>query len=54
MKQIEIYMKGVREQSAKYLRENVPEIQRLESLDDLHDLTLTEQKEVEEILFLEY
>ena len=43
-----------REKVSEYLRANVPEIQKLESLDDLQDLRLTKAAELDRILMLQY
>ncbi len=43
-----------REEGIEYLRANVPEIQRFEALDDLHDLKLVRETDYADILILEY
>ncbi|HJX05793.1 MAG TPA: hypothetical protein VJ461_03720 [Candidatus Nanoarchaeia archaeon] len=41
-------------EGASYLRANVPEIQRIEALDELHDLKLVKQVNLNDILILQY
>ena len=43
-----------RKEGIEYLRANVPEIKRVESLDDLKDLKLARQTDLGEILILQY
>ncbi|MBI4453901.1 hypothetical protein HY636_04630 [Candidatus Woesearchaeota archaeon] len=43
-----------RQEGIEYLRANLPEIQRVESLDDLKDLKLTRHTDIGVILMLQY
>ena len=43
-----------REEGIEYLRANIPEIKKLESLDDLKNLKLIKQNDMSVILILEY
>jgi hypothetical protein len=43
-----------RQEGINYLRANVPEIRRIESLDDLKNLTLTRQRDLDLLLILQY
>lgn len=43
-----------REEGIEYLRTNVPEVQRVEALDDLQNLKLVKQSDLDIILMLKY
>jgi len=43
-----------REEGIEYLRANIPEIQKVEALDDLQDLKLVGQTDLDRILILQY
>ena len=54
MNQFEEHLIRYMQEGMEYLRANVPEIQRVESLDDLKDLKLTKHTDLSEILVLQY
>jgi len=49
------HFEGFREHGADYLRKNLPEVQRIESMDELHGLNLTGARSlVGNIIFMAY
>lgn len=55
MDQFNEHMVRYRKEGIKYLRENIPEIQRIESLDDLQDLELVKETDLPDmVLVLRY
>ena len=51
---IDEYLEGYRQEGIQYLKSNVPEIKKLESLDELHNLKLTQGSDLGIILVLKY